>query len=103
MFPQITQRGRVAGAAGEEVLVDAQHLRATTRMPLPKLALESALKVTLYGGRREPFPPAQPAAIDSVQVLAENHFLKGFRGSLAGLYTGKPFAEVAPAGLALPL
>src|SRR5690349_12310530 len=71
-------------------------------MPLPKLPLEAALKVPLYGGRRDPFAPAQPAAMDAVQVLAVNHFLKGFRGSLAGLDAGAPFAEVAPAGLALP-
>ena len=52
-------------------------------MPLAELALEPALEVALHGGRADPLPAAQPATIDSIQVLAEDHFLKSFTGSLA--------------------
>jgi len=85
------------------MLVDAQHLWAARRMPFAKLALESTLKVALHGGRADTFAPAQPAAIDSVQVLSEDHSLKGFAGPLAGLNPWKPLAEVAPAAPALKL
>ena len=60
------------------MLVDAQDLRAANTMPLAKPALESALKVALHRGRPDPFPPAQPATIDPIQVLAKDHSLKDF-------------------------
>ena len=41
--------------------------------------------------------------MDAIQVIAEDHLLRGFRRSFEGLGAGTPFAEVAPAGLALPL
>ena len=53
-------------------------------MPLSKLALESALKIALYGGGPDPFAAPQPAAINAIQVLAEDHSLEGFTGSLTG-------------------
>lgn len=85
------------------MLVDAQHLWAARRMPFAKLALESTLKVALHGGRADTFAPAQPAAIDPVQVLAKDHSLKGLAGPLARQDPWKPLAEVAPARPALKL
>jgi hypothetical protein len=49
------------------------------------------------------FPPAEPAAVDSVQVLTEDHFLEGFAGTLAGLNPWKSFPEVPSAAPALNL
>ena len=72
-------------------------------MPLAKLALESALKVALHGGRGDAFSPAQPATIDSIQVLAKDHSLKSFTGSLARQDPWKPLAEISTATLALEL
>ena len=103
VMSQVTQRGGVAAAAGEEVLVDAQHLRAAPRVPLAELVLQSVAEVALHGGRADGFPPSQSAAVDAVQMLAEDHSLEGFAGALARLDTGKALAEVAAATLALPL
>jgi hypothetical protein len=100
VISQVTQRGGVAVTAREEVLVDAQYLRATPGMPLAKLALESTLKVALHGGRSDPFTATQPAAVDSVPVLTEDHFLEGFARTLAPLHPWKPLPEVAPAIIA---
>ena len=66
-------------------------------MPLAKLALESTLKVAFHGGRADAFAAAQAAAVDAVQVLAEDHRLKGFAGPLARQDPWKPLAEVASA------
>jgi hypothetical protein len=94
VISQITQRSGITPAPGEEVLVDPQHLWAASIMPLPPLALESALKVALDGGRDHPFSSPQRAAIDAVQVLSKDHLWKRFSGSLAGMNPWKPFAEV---------
>jgi hypothetical protein len=83
------------------VLIDTQHLRTAGGVPLAKLALESALKVALHGGRPDSFSPAQPATIDSIQVMAKDHSLKGVTGSLARQDPWKPLAEISTATLAL--
>ncbi len=72
-------------------------------MPFPKLALQSALKIALYGGGPDPFAAPQPAAIDSIQMLAIDHSLEGLTGSLTGLNAWKPLPEVPSAALALIL
>jgi len=99
---QIAQRGGIAGAPGEEMFVDAQHLWAAGGMPLAELALEAVPEVALDGCGADPLASSQPAAIDSIQVIAENHFLVGFAGSLARQNTREPLTEILAALLAMP-
>ena len=70
-------------------------------MPLAKLALESTLKVAFHGGRADAFAAAQAAAVDAVQMLAEDHRLERFARTLARLNPWKALAEVASAVVAL--
>jgi len=72
-------------------------------MPFAKLAPESALKIALHGGRADPLPAAQPAAVDPVQVLGKDHPLKSFARPLARQDPWKPLAEISTATLALEL
>ena len=78
---QIAKRGGVAFAAGEKVLVDAEHGRAARRMPFRKLALQAMLKMALDGRGANAFAAAQPAAIDAVQVLLKDRLAEGLARS----------------------
>ena len=73
---QIAKCCGVAPGAGEEVLVDAQILWTSRRVPFGELALEMPLKVALDGGRGDALAPAQSAAVDAVQVLCVDELLK---------------------------
>jgi hypothetical protein len=94
MFPQIAEGGK-ALFPGKEVFVDAQDLGAARRMPLRKLAVESFLRIALDGGGADVPPPPQAAAIDAVEMLLEDRFLKGLTGALVREDAGKGLAEVA--------
>jgi len=61
------------------------------------------LKVAFHRSRTDPFPLPQPAAIDAVQVLSEDHGLERFAGTLVFLDAGKLLPEPPPAALALVL
>jgi len=50
MVSQIAEGGGIALLAGEEVLVDAQHLGADRRMILAGSPWQAAQKVALHGG-----------------------------------------------------
>ena len=78
MVLQIAESGGVALFAGEEVLVDAQHLRANGRMILAGATLQAAQEIALYGGRSDALPPSQPAPVNAVQVLLKDHLLSLF-------------------------
>ena len=79
---KITQGGGIPFAAGEEVLVNAEYGGAAWRMPLGELPFETVPEVALHGGCAEVFPPPEAAAVDPVQVLAEDRFLEGLAGPL---------------------
>jgi hypothetical protein len=100
---QIAQGGGEAFAAGEEVFVNAQDLRANRRVPLAELTLQLMPEVALHGSRSDGLAPPQAAAVDAVQMLAEDHLLEGLAGALAGLDAGKTLAAVAAAVPALHL
>src|SRR5712692_7852302 len=99
---QIAEGGGIPLPAGEEMLVEAEDLRTAGGMPLPELTLESAAEVALDGGGADAFPPAQAAAVDAVQVLAEDHLLVGFAGPLAFQDARKPLSKVAAATQTTP-
>ena len=103
VIAQIAQRGGVALPAGEEVFVNAQNTRTTGRVPLPELAAESVAEMALHRGCSDAFSAAQPAAVDAVQMLLEDHLAEGFAGSLARQDPRQRLAETAPALPALPL
>ena len=69
VVPQVAQGGGIALSSGEEVLVDAQNLRAAGWLPLGELALEAAAEIALDGGGADAFSAPQAAAVDAVQVL----------------------------------
>ena len=100
MVLQITERGGVAFAAGKEMLVNAEHDRTSWRVPLGKLAFESVLEVALDRRRSDPLSPAQPAAVDTVQVLFIDGLLEGFTGPLAWQDARQSVAVLSPAALA---
>jgi hypothetical protein len=54
-------------------------------------------EVALDGGRADSFAPSQAAAVDAIQMLAEDHRLECFTGPLAWQDTRKTLAEIAPA------
>ena len=60
-------------------------------------------EITLDGGRADPFAPPQAAAIDAVQMLAENHQLERFARSLARQNPWEALPEVPSAVHAMPL
>ena|ERR1700760_4301499 len=66
-------------------------------MPFPELAPQAALKVALDGGGADAFPPSQPAAVHTVEVLLVDGLLEGFAGSLIGQDAGHSLARVSPA------
>jgi len=92
---EIAQGGRKPFTAGEEVLIDAQNLRAAGRMPLAKLAAQMALKVALHGGGADALALSQPAAVDAVEVLTVDGLLKGLAGPLPAEDSRKPLTEAA--------
>src|ERR1017187_4999378 len=71
---QVAQSGGETPAAGEEVLVNAQNLRASRRVPLAELVLEVVPEVALHGGRADGFAPPQAAAVDAVQELSRTPY-----------------------------
>lgn len=100
---EIAQGGCKPFTAREEVLIDAQNLRAAGRMPLAKLAAQMALKVALYGGGTDALAFSQPAAVDAVEVLAVDGLLEGLAGTLAPEDSGKPLTETVTTAQALGL
>jgi hypothetical protein len=100
---QVAEGGGIALAPGEKVLVDAEDARATRRAQFGELALEGAPEVTLDGGGAERLAPAQPAAVDAVEVVAKDHLLEGFAGALPEENTREALAEVASASPATEL
>jgi hypothetical protein len=103
VIAEIAQRGGIAFAAGEEVLVDTQHRGTARRMPLFELALESPPEVALHGRGAEVFPPAQAAAVDAVQVLLIDGLLKRLAGTLTAQNSGQRLAGLASTTQALGL
>jgi hypothetical protein len=89
VIAQVAERGGVAFAVREEVLVDAEYGGAARRMPLAELALEAVAEIALGRGCADGFTAAQTAAIDAVQVLATDAFFEGFAAALAGQDAGK--------------
>ena len=97
---QIAEGSGIAFASCEEMLIDAEDQRTSRRVPLGELALKSVLEVTLDGGRPDPFSPAQPAAVDAVQVQLVYGLLKSFAGPLTRQDSRKAVAVLPPASLA---
>ena len=91
MVLQVAQGGGIALSAGEEVLVDAQHLGASGRMPLGELALEAAAEIALDGGGADSFSAAQAAAVDAVQVLLIDGLLECLATIAPALFGAYPF------------
>lgn len=100
---QVAKGGRIAFAACEEMLIHTEHQRAARRMPLSELPLQPVLKVALDRSRSDPFSPAQPAAVDSIQVQFIDGLPKSFTGFLTGQDSRKAIPVVAPASFAQPL
>jgi hypothetical protein len=89
--------------ASEKVFVNTQHSRASVRMPLPELTRESVPEVALDSRCTDTFAPAQPAAVDAIQMLLKDHCAEGFAGPLARQNPRKALPELASAIAAQPL
>jgi hypothetical protein len=103
VFFQIAEGCGEAFAAGEEVLVDAQDLRTSRRMPFFELALEPFAKIAFDRGGADFLAPSEAAAVDTVEVLLVDGLLISFTASLAGKDASEALAEVAAAIAASPL
>jgi hypothetical protein len=66
-------------------------------MPFGKLPPQSMLKMALHSRGADAFAAAQPAAIDSIQVLLKDRFSKGLARSLAGQDTRQSLARLLAA------
>ena len=91
MVPQVAQGGGIALSSGEEVLVDAQNLRAAGWLPLGELALEAAAEIALDGGGADTFSAAQAAAVDAIQVLLVDGLLECLATIAPALFGAYPF------------
>ena len=94
---QVAQGGGIAGPAGEEVLVDAQHPRAGGVGAFRQLALQVTVVPALHGRRTHPHPPGQAALADAVMVVLANLAFERLRRPLVGQQAGKALAEVPAA------
>jgi hypothetical protein len=64
---------------------------------LLELALQPVPEVALHGGCTDPFPLAQPATVDAIQVLLIDGLPECLTGPLAGLDARQMLAKVPPA------
>src|SRR5262249_7631168 len=69
MVAQVAERSGVAVAASEEMLIDAEHLRAWLGAALGGAQAEEILKPAFHCGAADPFPLPQPATADAVEML----------------------------------
>ena len=100
---QIAERGGKALAASEEMFVDPQNAWAAWRTQGGELSLQHTPEVALHGGRSQRFSPAQPAAVNAVEMIAAHHFLKGFTRPLPPEYTRKPLPKIVSTVAAVKL
>lgn len=66
------------------MLVDSQHGRASQRVLFGEMASQTVAEVALDGGGADALAPAHPAAVDAVEMLAEDGFAEWFTGMLPG-------------------
>jgi hypothetical protein len=79
------------------MLIDAQYLGTNWRMILTRSPLQAAKEITLHGSGANLLSAPETTAVDAVQVLLKDHFLKAFRSSLERLNSGNLLAEAAAA------
>jgi hypothetical protein len=84
------------------VLVNAQHSRAVTGLFLAELAAQAMAEIAFHGGRSYPFPPAQPAAVHSIQMLLEDGGPERLAGTLISQDSRQGLPELLTAVQAPP-
>jgi ABC-type nitrate/sulfonate/bicarbonate transport system permease component len=77
------------------MLVDAQYLGTNWRLILTRAPLQAAEEIALHGSGPNLLAAPQTTAVDAVQVLLKDHFLKAFTSSLERLNAGNLLAKAA--------